>query len=352
MQELRELARTAGLKVVDTLVQRRPAIDPRFVLGKGKVAELVTRSKQKGADLIVFDHSLSGGQIRNIAGETDQKIVDRTQLILDIFAQHARSREGKIQVELAQLKYLLPRLTGRGTAISRLAGGIGSRGPGETKLETDRRLIRQRIGRLEKDIAGLSKGRSQRRALRTREGLPIVSIVGYTNAGKSTLLNRLTGSHVLAEDKLFATLDPSSRRLRFPRERDLIVTDTVGFIRDLPEDLLHAFRATLEELSDAHLLLHVVDVANPAYPDHIAEVHKVLDELKLRDKAEIVVFNKADLVAPEAAARAAAEYDGVALSALAGTGMVALVELLKQRVAAAMPEWRYPTAGGITGGEE
>jgi len=332
IDEARELARTAGLEVVDTVIQRRPRIDPRFVIGRGKLADLIIRSKQLGASLIVFDRSLTASQMRNVAELTDQKIVDRSQLILDIFAQHAHTREGKIQVELAQLKYLLPRLSGRGTAMSRLAGGIGARGPGETKLETDRRRIRRRVALLEAQLEALTRGRSERRKRRQRDGLPIVSIVGYTNAGKSTLLNRLTGSRTVVEDKLFATLDPASRRLRVPRERDLIVTDTVGFIRDLPPDLLDAFRATLEELADADLLLHVVDSTSPVFDDHIAAVERVLVDLALDDVDRLLVFNKLDAVERGPGERIARERGGIAISARDGTGIVELVERVRARL--------------------
>src|SRR5437016_9232834 len=258
MAELYELATSAGIVVQDKIIQRRAAIDPRTVLGRGKLDELLIRSLQLGADMLVFDRELTPAQVRSLSEVTDLKIIDRSQLILDIFAQRAQSSEGKIQVELAQLKYLLPRLiAGQDSAFSRLAGGIGGRGPGETKLETDRRRVRDRINRLEKEIEHQRLRRQQRRKERTRRGLPIISIVGYTNAGKSTLLNALTESKVLAEQRMFATLDPTSRRLRLPREQEVILNDTVGFIRDLPPDLIAAFRATLEEINDSDLLIHL-----------------------------------------------------------------------------------------------
>jgi GTP-binding protein HflX len=227
---------------------------------------------------------------------TELKVIDRSQLILDIFARRAKTLDGKVQVELAQLKYLLPRLTGRGVQMSRLMGGIGGRGPGETKLETDRRRIRDRIASLERELKELSQGRDQRRKQRVKAGVPIISIVGYTNAGKSTLLNALTKSDVFTEDLLFATLDTSSRRLRFPREREVIITDTVGFIRSLPKSLLGAFKATLEEMRDADLLLHVVDASHPRFEDQITQVRKILTELELGEKQELLVYNKADLL--------------------------------------------------------
>jgi GTP-binding protein HflX len=246
--------------------------------------------------MLIFDQELTPAQIRSISAMTELKVIDRSQLILDIFARRARSLDGKVQVELAQLKYLLPRLTGRGVQMSRLMGGIGGRGPGETKLETDRRRIRDRIASLERELKELSRGRSQRRQQRIKAGVPIVSIVGYTNAGKSTLLNALTKSDVFTEDLLFATLDTSTRRLRFPREHEVIITDTVGFIRSLPKSLMGAFKATLEELQDADLLLHVVDGSNPRFEDQIAQVRAILGELGLGDKQELLVFNKSDLL--------------------------------------------------------
>jgi GTP-binding protein HflX len=301
MQELQELATSAGVVVLDSVIQRRSAIDPRTVLGRGKLEELLVRALQLGADLIVFDRELAPAQVRSLSEATDLKVIDRSQLILDIFAQRAQSREGKIQVELAQLKYLLPRLiAGQDSAFSRLAGGIGGRGPGETKLETDRRRVRDRIHRLEKEIQSLSLRRQERRKVRSRREFPVISIVGYTNAGKSTLLNTLTSSAVHAEQRMFATLDPTSRRLRLPREQEVIVNDTVGFIRDLPPDLLAAFRATLEEISDSDLLIHLVDAANPRWEQQLQSVERILGELKYNQIPRLTVFNKADLLEPAA----------------------------------------------------
>jgi GTP-binding protein HflX len=300
MAELRELALSANVAVMDEVLQRRATIDPRTVLGQGKLSELLVRAMQLGADLIVFDCELQPAQVRSIAAATDLKVIDRAQLILDIFAQRTNSREGKVQVELAQLKYLLPRLVvGQDSAFSRLAGGIGGRGPGETKLETDRRRVRDRISRLEKQIDELRQRRHERRKERQRREFPVVSIVGYTNAGKSTLLNALTQSEVHAEQRMFATLDPTSRRLRLPREQEIIINDTVGFIRDLPPSLLAAFRATLEEISDSDLLLHLVDASNPRRPQQIESVERILQELELPAIPRLLVFNKADLLAPE-----------------------------------------------------
>ncbi len=300
MAELSELAGSAGMVVQDQVIQKRQAIDPRTVLGRGKLDELLIRSLQLGADMLVFDRELSPAQIRSLSEATDLKIIDRSQLILDIFAQRAQSSEGKIQVELAQLKYLLPRLIiGQDSAFSRLAGGIGGRGPGETKLEMDRRRVRDRINRLEKEIEAQRRRRQERRKVRTRNELPIISIVGYTNAGKSTLLNALTNSEVRAEQRMFATLDPTSRRLRLPREREVIINDTVGFIRDLPPGLLSAFRATLEEIGDSRLLIHLVDVSNPRWSQQIESVNRILEELEFARIPSILALNKSDLVDSE-----------------------------------------------------
>ncbi|HMF55531.1 MAG TPA: GTPase HflX [Pyrinomonadaceae bacterium] len=297
MAELHELAASAGVVVLDEIIQRRPQIDPRTILGKGKLEDLLVRALQLGADLIIFDRELSPAQVRVVSEETDLKIIDRAQLILDIFAQRAQSREGKIQVELAQLKYLLPRLiVGHDSAFSRLAGGIGGRGPGETKLETDRRRVRDRIHRLEKEIETQRQRRHERRKERTRHQLPVISIVGYTNAGKSTLLNTLTASSVHAEQRMFATLDPTSRRLRMPREQEVIINDTVGFIRDLPPDLIAAFRATLEEINESDLLIHLVDASNPRVAQQIESVERILRDLGYEHIPRLLVFNKADMV--------------------------------------------------------
>ena len=323
--ELKELARTAGVEVVDASLQHRREIDPRTLIGKGKLEDILLRSMQLMADLIVFDANLSPSQAIHIAEATSLKILDRTQLILDIFAQRAQSADGKLQVELAQLKYLYPRLVGRDDSLSRLAGGIGGRGPGETKLEIDRRRVRDRITALERRLSNLSQDRALRRRQRNARGLPVLSIVGYTNAGKSTLLNALTDSAVLAEDKLFATLDPTSRRLRFPRDREVIITDTVGFIRDLPKDLVAAFRATLEELGDADLLLHVVDAADPRREEQVAAVEAILGSLELGEKRRLLVFNKADRLPAGEAAALAHQADGVAVSATTRDGLPELL---------------------------
>lgn len=314
--ELRELCRTAGLQVLDVVTQRRAQLDPRTLLGKGKLDEVVLRALQYDATVLVFDKELLPAQARTISDATTLKVIDRTMLILDIFAQHAKSRDGKMQVELAQLKYTLPRLIEKNTMMSRLTGGIGGRGPGETKLEINRRRARERITLLQRQIDNLSSERHERRKMRRRRALPVVAIVGYTNAGKSTLLNTLTRSEVLVEDKLFATLDPTSRRMRFPDERELIVTDTVGFIRELPQDLVNAFRATLEELSEADLLLHVVDASDPAMEEQRRSVEKILFELDLADKPRLLVYNKIDRLDAEGFASLPFDREAVALSAL------------------------------------
>jgi GTP-binding protein HflX len=315
--ELKELCRTAGVRVQDIVTQKRQQIDPRWLIGKGKLEELVMRALQADATMLVFDHDLVPAQARTISDAVELKVIDRTMLILDIFAQHAQSRDGKLQVELAQLKYTLPRLHEKNTMMSRLTGGIGGRGPGETKLEVNRRRARDKIHQLEQQIKELGKRREQRRSLRTKSDLPVVSIVGYTNAGKSTLLNTLTHGDVLVANKLFATLDPTSRRLRFPSEREIIVTDTVGFIRDLPKDLVSAFRATLEELDQADLMLHVVDAADPDHAQQIYAVESILGELNLADKPRLLVLNKIDKLNDEGRYAITQELpDAIAVSAL------------------------------------
>jgi len=332
MEELRELAISSGLNIMEELIQFRPSIDPKLVIGKGKIQDLAIRSMQVGADVIVFAQELSPRQLRTISEFIDLKVIDRTQLILDIFAQHAHTRDGKIQVELAQLNYLLPRLVGKYPALSRLRGGIGLRGPGETKLEIDRRRVRDRISRLERQVENLGKARGQRRLQRNKKRLPIISIIGYTNAGKSTLLNTLTRSHVRVEDKLFATLDPSSRRLRFPREKDVIITDTVGFIRDLPPELVKAFRSTLEELDEADLLLNIVDLSNPNYLSQMASVEQFLQEIHLQKIPQILVFNKIDRVGGHEVVKVTDKFGSVAISALKGQGLDELMGRIEQRV--------------------
>lgn len=314
--ELAELADSAEVTVIDRVAQRTPDSHQRYLLGSGKLKEVLIQTLHRGADMIIFDQTLSPAQSRAIAEITDVKVIDRTQLILDIFARRAHSREGKVQVELAQLRYLLPRLSGKGAQLSRLGGGIGTRGPGETKLETDRRRVRDRITHLERELAHFARHQDQRRARRERHGLPVVSLVGYTNAGKSTLLNVLTKSRVSAEDRLFETLDTTSRRLRFPHDREVIITDTVGFIRDLPKELVGAFRTTLEELREADLLLHVVDASASDIDVQITAVTDVLRELDLDAIPRMLVFNKCDRLPPHGVATLCRRYNAVGISAL------------------------------------
>lgn len=302
VHELHELARTAGVEVVDTIVQLRDNVDPKFVLGKGKIDDVIIRAIELDADVLVFDRELTPAQISAIASESDLKVIDRPQLILDIFAQRAESSDGKLQVELAQLKYNMPRLGMKDDALSRLTGGIGGRGPGETKLEIGRRRAKERVAHLEAQLKKLAMRREQRRRKRTREAVPTIAIVGYTNAGKSTLLNALTGASVLAEDKLFATLDTRSRHLRVGwagyGDREVVITDTVGFIRDLPEELFAAFRATFEEAADADLILHVVDANDDVRNEHIDTTETVLSELELDAIPRVMVWNKIDALSP------------------------------------------------------
>jgi GTP-binding protein HflX len=344
MQELVELARSAGLEVAATLIQQRPRLDPRFLMGKGRLSDLVIQALQLGSDLLVFDAELSPAQVRSITDFTELKVIDRTQLILDLFAQRARSREGKLQVEMAQLKYLLPRLRGRDDALSRLTGGIGGRGPGETKLEIDRRRLQGRLHRLQQDIEKVRAERKVRRGVRRRHRLPVLSIIGYTNAGKSTLFNALTHAEVLAEDRLFATLDPTSRRLRFPREREVIITDTVGFITDLPKNLLEAFKATLEELEEADLLIHVIDLSNPRLAEQIAAVDRILVSLSLQDKPVLKVFNKMDLAPANLAALQCRIHGGVAISALEPQTLPPLIARLEEQVEELVHRDKIPAA--------
>jgi GTP-binding protein HflX len=331
MEELKELARSSGTHIVDTLIQYRKA-DPRFMLGKGKLSELVILALQSDANLLIFDQNLNSSQVRSITDTTEMRVVDRTQLILDIFARRAHTREGKIQVELAQLKYLMPRLIEKNTAMSRLTGGIGGRGPGETKLEINRRRAHDRIRRLEKELATVRKQRAQRRAKRKKQGLPIISIIGYTNVGKSTLLNTLTKSKILTENRLFATLDPTSRRLRFPQDTEAIITDTVGFIRDLPKDLVTAFRATFEELKDADLLLHVIDISSPRLKQQMKSVEQIVESLDLNAITTLKVLNKADLVSKDFAETQCSQVDAIAVSARNPGTLNPLIEAMEARI--------------------
>ena len=336
MQELARLAQTAGAVPVAEVVQSRARPDAAYYLGKGKVEELKIIAAETGADLVIFDDELTPTQIRNLEKLLEMRVVDRTALILDIFAGRARSREGKLQVELAQLTYLLPRLAGRGTQLSRLGGGIGTRGPGETKLETDRRRLRKRIGDLQAEIEEIKKHRLLHRRARQKNDVPTVALVGYTNAGKSTLLNTLASANVAAEDKLFATLDPTTREVALPGGGSFLLTDTVGFIQKLPHHLVAAFRATLEEITAADLLLHVVDTAHPQAERQMAEVNKILSELGAGMLPVLVVFNK--MVLPEASRQypvLARQYpEHVAVAAKNGRGiedlLMAVERILRQ----------------------
>jgi GTP-binding protein HflX len=316
LKELEELANSSNIAVIETVLQMRKKNDHRHLLGSGKLSEITIAAMQKGATILIFDQELSPAQIRSITDQVDIKVIDRTQLILDIFAKRAQTREGKLQVELAQHKYMLPRLGTMNTAMSRLTGGIGGRGPGETKLELNRRRVRDRVTMLSKLIDDVQKQRGQQRARRNQNRVPVVSIVGYTNAGKSTLLNTLTQSNVLVEDRLFATLDPSSRRLRFPKDLEVIITDTVGFIRDLPKDLMVSFRATLEELESADLLLHVIDASNPQCEKQIQSVENILTDLKLDAIPMLKIFNKSDRIDDERREGLSKAHGGVFISAL------------------------------------
>lgn len=333
LAELSELATSAGVTVIDRLVQRTADGHQRYLLGSGKLKDVLIRTLHKGADMVIFDQTLSPAQSRAISEMTDIKVIDRTQLILDIFARRAHTREGKVQVELAQLRYLLPRLSGKGSQLSRLGGGIGTRGPGETKLETDRRRIRDRITHLERELQQFSRHQDQRRARRTRHGLPVLSLVGYTNAGKSTLLNLLTQSHVSADNRVFETLDTTSRRLRFPQDREVIITDTVGFIQDLPQELIGAFRTTLDELGEADLLVHVVDASARDIDAHINAVESVLKELGLADVPKALVLNKCDRLSKTEADLLCRRYQAVGISALNPETIHPLLQSLEERLA-------------------
>ena len=332
LEELKELARSANVVVLDVIMQRLKKIHPKYLMGSGKIKEVVIKALQAGATLLIIDQNLTPGQARSSGEISEVKVIDRNQLILDIFAQRANSREGKVQVELAQLKYLLPKLSERSTDLSRLTGGIGGRGPGETRLEIDRRRVREKIGRLEKELRTVSSGREQRRNKRRDNPIPIISIVGYTNVGKSTLLNVLTKSEVRSEDLLFATLDTTSRRLRFPREKEAIITDTVGFIRELPKDLFNAFAATLDELQDSDLLLHIADISNPRLEQQIKAVNDILAQLHLENKPKLLVLNKIDRVDPETVENMASRLQAIPISALQSDSLINFINILEEKI--------------------
>ena len=323
MEELKELAKSSGVFVVDTMIQRPQKISSMTLIGEGKLRDLLVKCMQLGVDLIIFDQDLSASQMATISDRTELRVIDRTQLILDIFAQQAHTLDGKVQVELAQLKYMLPRLAKKTLAFSRLTGGIGGRGPGETKLEVDRRRVRDRIHLLEKEVENLSKRRQLKRARREKSEIPILSIIGYTNAGKTTLFNLLTKSQFQVEDKLFSTLDPATRRLRFPvslpegkKIHEVVITDTVGLIKDLPKDLIGAFRPTFDELKESNLLIHLVDISNPCLQEHIEAVEKIFSEFKLNNIPRIRVFNKEDKLGRKEAEAICRKYDGISVSAV------------------------------------
>ncbi len=339
LDELAELARSAGAEVAGVVTQHREQPTAPYYIGKGKAEEVAALCKQEAVSSVIFDDELSPAQSRNLEALTARKVIDRTQLILDIFAQRARSREGRLQIELAQLQYLLPRLTGMWNHFSRQTGGIGTRGPGETQLEVDRRRVQERIARLARELEEVRKHRGIQREGRRRHHWPVASVVGYTNAGKSTFLNRMTGAGVVAADQLFATLDPTTRQLVLPNKQKLLLTDTVGFIRKLPHTLIEAFKATLEEVHEADLLIHVVDISHPRFLDQMEAVERVLKELGAHDKQIFTVFNKIDLVkeSDTVAMQLARVPYSVAISARSGEGIRELVGELENQLAA----WRF-----------
>ncbi|RXZ81887.1 GTPase HflX [Paenibacillaceae bacterium] len=336
MNELAQLAETAGVEVLSTVTQNKESIDSRWFIGKGKVEEIKAVADELNATTVIFDQELSGAQVRNLEEALDLKIIDRTQLILDIFAQRAKTREGIIQVELAQLSYLLPRLSGHRKNLSRLGGGIGTRGPGESKLEMDRRHIRDRISDLKSELSEVVRHRHLHRERRRKAGVFQAALVGYTNAGKSTLLRELTAADVYVEDQLFATLDPTTRILELPSGKEIVLTDTVGFIQNLPHDLVAAFRATLEEVCEADLVLHVVDSASSVRDEQMAVVAKILEELGAADKPQLTVFNKNDLVPAENAKDQGSAYDAsqnmIRISAFSKDDLDALRQLIQDRL--------------------
>jgi GTP-binding protein HflX len=348
LAEFEELARSAGAEIAATLVQKRARPDPATLIGQGKLDEIAAVTASTGADLVLFDHDLSPSQLRNLEAKLDVRVIDRTQLILDIFARHARTREGQLQVELAQLEYQLPRLAGRGKSMSQLGGGIGTRGPGETQLETDRRKINLRIDHVKEQLESVRRIRRQQRQRREAVPVPVVALVGYTNAGKSTLFNALTGAGVIESSRMFATLDPKLRQLQLPSRRKVLLSDTVGFIRNLPHTLVTSFRATLEEVERAELLLHVRDASSPMLDEQKAQVERVLGELDTSGKPVIEVMNKIDLL-PEHDREALVSTDRIQVSGLEGIGLNELLHAIDAGLVAdplIQMEFRLPQAEG------
>ncbi|MGG6311035.1 GTPase HflX [Paenibacillus macerans] len=346
LAELVQLAETAGVEVAETVVQNRDKPDPRWFVGKGKVLELRKMIDEMGANTAIFDQELSGAQVRNLEELLDAKIIDRTQLILDIFAQRAKTREGIIQVELAQLTYLLPRLAGHGKNLSRLGGGIGTRGPGESKLETDRRHIRRRIGELKRQLEEVTRHRQLHRSRRKETGVVQIALVGYTNAGKSTLLKALTAADVYIENQLFATLDPTTRVLPLPGGREVVLTDTVGFIQNLPHDLIAAFRATLEEANEADLILHVVDASSPMREEQMAVVDRILNDLGAGGKPQITLFNKKDICPPERLQMLPSGEAYLKISAFDERDLAAIREAVQRKLSGGTKSFRIPAERG------
>ncbi len=337
LEELTELAESAGAKIEGSLLQVREALDPATLVGRGKLDEIRMEAEMRHVPLVIVDHNLTPVQLRNMEKGIGRRVIDRTQLILDIFATHARTREGQLQVELAQLNYLLPRLAGKGAELSRLGGGIGTRGPGEQKLETDRRRIRDRVGKIKEAIETVRRQRTTRRRARQAVPLGMIALVGYTNAGKSTLFNALTHAEVLTSPQMFATLDPTIRAVRLPSRRRVLLSDTVGFLRDLPPDLIAAFRATLEEVQEAALILHVTDISNPHHAEQDTEVEKVLDDLGVKNTPRVHVFNKIDQLDPEQLANLQSANGHNETKAFTSAATGAGLEDLLVRIDAALP---------------